>query len=44
MLKYVILLLILILVGGLGALAFLDIPAPTATIEKPIANDRLQPL
>lgn len=44
MLKYVILLLVVILLGGLGALAFMDIPAPTAPIEKPIANDRLQPL
>lgn len=44
MLKYILLLLILALLGGLGALAFMDIPAPTATIEKPISNDRLQPL
>jgi hypothetical protein len=44
MLKYVVLILILAALGGLAALAFIDIPAPTATLEKPIANDRLQPL
>lgn len=44
MLKFVILALFLAIAAGLGALAFVDIPAPTATLEKPIGNERLKPL
>lgn len=44
MLKYLILFVVLIVLAGFGALAFVDIPAPTATIEKPIGNERLKPL
>lgn len=37
------LLLLVVIVIGLGVSAFYEVPAPVATMEKAIPNDRLAP-
>ena len=39
----VVLVAVVLIGGGLAFLASWDIPAPTATVEKDIPNDRLAP-
>lgn len=40
--RIAIIVLLLVIVGGIAALAMLDIPAPTTHVEKVIPNDRFQ--
>ena len=42
MAKFLILLVLVLIVGGAAFLATWDMPAPTATVEKVIPNDRFK--